>query len=402
MPQDSLPWTPDFESYGVEHRITEATVNGQAVRLRWDDGQTSEYHAFWLRENSPDEETIHPQSREMLIDPLDIPEDITPVEVAVAANGALAVTWSHGGRISRYHPGWLRRHAWLGKGSDWDGEPALGQVLWNGAILPEPPTYDGPEALRDDQVLLAWLEALRDFGVARLGNLAVRDGQLEDVLARIGPIRTTNFGQLFDVIVMDDPNSNAYTSAPLVPHMDLGTREMPPGLQFLFCRENSTSGGEGIYVDGYSIAEDLRREDPATFADLTTVRWEFNNRAKDCDYRAVGPVLALDANGALSEVRYTPWLRAPLKAPIDIQERAYRSIRAFMRRNADPANQIRITYRPGDLLAFDNRRVLHGRAGYSASGGKRHLQGCYADRDDLMSAIRLTRRRLEQGADGLS
>ena len=51
-------------------------------------------------------------------------------------------------------------------------------------------------------------------------------------------------------------------------------------------------------------------------------------------------------------------------------------------------------YRPGDLVAFDNRRVLHGRNGYDAQGGERFIEGIYSDRDDLLSAIRTTRRHL--------
>ncbi|MEM9359603.1 MAG: TauD/TfdA family dioxygenase, partial [Pseudomonadota bacterium] len=142
----------------------------------------------------------------------------------------------------------------------------------------------------------------------------------------------------------------------------------------------------------------MRREEPENFASLSTIIWEFKNRAKDSDYRAYGPVFSLDQAGALNEVRYTPWLRAPLRAPIDIQTKAYHSIRAFMRRNADPKYQLHVTYRPGDLLAFDNRRVLHGRSSYSEAGGHRHLEGCYADRDDLHSAIRLMHRKAAQSA----
>lgn len=50
-------------------------------------------------------------------------------------------------------------------------------------------------------------------------------------------------------------------------------------------------------------------------------------------------------------------------------------------------------YRPGDLLAFDNRRVLHGRNGYDAKGGSRFIEGIHADRDDLHSAVRMLERK---------
>ena len=52
--------------------------------------------------------------------------------------------------------------------------------------------------------------------------------------------------------------------------------------------------------------------------------------------------------------------------------------------------QFRYLMQPGDLLLFDNERVLHGRAGESI--GERHLQGCYADRDGLKSTLAVLER----------
>ena len=45
---------------------------------------------------------------------------------------------------------------------------------------------------------------------------------------------------------------------------------------------------------------------------------------------------------------------------------------------------IEITLRPGELVAFDNRRVLHGRRAFRSST-RRHLQGCYIDIDAIRS-----------------
>lgn len=41
------------------------------------------------------------------------------------------------------------------------------------------------------------------------------------------------------------------------------------------------------------------------------------------------------------------------------------------------------TLNEGDLLLFDNERVMHGREVQAV--GARHLQGCYADKDSLLS-----------------
>lgn len=386
-----LPSTPDFDNWPVEHRICDVFVEGAQVCVTWDDGRSAAYHAFMLRENSPDEDTIHPLSREMVCSPLDFPDDLKASDAHVDESGALVVTWAPDGHVSRYHPGWLRAHGWFDED---DAEPA--HVLWTGAEQPEPPTFDGLRALADTTHMLAWLEALSDYGVARLEGLPQEDGLLERLVTTIGPVRESNFGRIYTLEVKDDPDSNAFTSDALLQHIDMPTRETPHGLQFLYCRRNTTSGGEGIYVDGYRIAEDMRDTEPEHFTSLTTDVWAYNNRARTTDYRARGPVIETDASGKITGVRYNTFLRAPLRAPIKVQESAYTAYRAFCARAQDPRYQMAFRYRPGDLLAFDNRRVLHGRAGYDAQGGERFIEGIYADRDDLYSRIRSLRR--EHGA----
>ncbi len=60
-------------------------------------------------------------------------------------------------------------------------------------------------------------------------NLPTEPGSLEAIARRIGPVRPTNFGELFNVRAKPDPDSNAYTAIALPPHVDLPTREYHPG-----------------------------------------------------------------------------------------------------------------------------------------------------------------------------
>ncbi len=48
----------------------------------------------------------------------------------------------------------------------------------------------------------------------------------------------------------------------------------------------------------------------------------------------------------------------------------------------------------GELMMFDNNRVLHGRTAYDPQEGRRHLQGCYIDRDAPKSKLRVLKRKL--------
>lgn len=392
----ALPGTPDFDVWAVEHAATELAFTPDAVDITWSDGASSRHHALLLRENSPDDATIHRMTREMCLLPTAIPDDLSITAAYIANNGAVAVSFSDGTE-SAFHPGWLRGTAWLGKET-----PPHPPILWRSEDLPAPPAFDGPEALENPAVFLQWLEALRDYGVARLYGLPQRDGLLEEIVTRIGPVRESNFGRQFVLDIKDDPDSQAYTSDMLPQHMDLATRECPPGLQFLYTRENTVVGGEGTYVDAYRIAEDMREEEPEHFRSLTEDAWEFTNRAKDSDYRWRAPTFDLDEEGRIVASRFSSFLRAPMRAPLETQARAYKAFRAFTARAQSERYMMVVRYQPGDLLGFDNRRALHGRRSYETTTGgekrRRFIEGLYSDRDDLHSRIRILQREMRRSA----
>jgi gamma-butyrobetaine dioxygenase len=52
----------------------------------------------------------------------------------------------------------------------------------------------------------------------------------------------------------------------------------------------------------------------------------------------------------------------------------------------DPGMEIRFKLEPGECFIVDNTRVLHSRTAYSGKG-KRWLQGCYPDKDGMLSTL---------------
>jgi trimethyllysine dioxygenase len=64
----------------------------------------------------------------------------------------------------------------------------------------------------------------------------------------------------------------------------------------------------------------------------------------------------------------------------------YNAYRALHARIVERDNWLTIPLRPGMALIFDNWRLLHGRMGYS---GKRVFCGCYHNREDFESALRI-------------
>ena len=65
---------------------------------------------------------------------------------------------------------------------------------------------------------------------------------------------------------------------------------------------------------------------------------------------------------------------------------SYKAYRAFSDNVNDPKLAVNFKLNPGECFITDNTRVLHARTAYSGKG-TRWLQGCYVDKDGLLSAI---------------
>lgn len=398
-PGDDVP-TPDYYSYRWDP-IASVAADGDFVRIAWSDGVELAAYKLWLKENGVGTGGVDLATRHGLIDPADLTDDIEIRDVAVTGAGALAVTWAPDGEHAVYHPGWLR-HIAEGQhtAASWlpDPEP------WTAADLAEPPSFDGrplveaPDSPEAADVLGRWVDALLCRGIARFQNLGTGHDVGLTIGSRIGAVRDTNFGPIWDVKAdvemagKDDTNSTANTNLRLGPHTDLPTRETPPGFQFLHCVANTVEGGYSTMADGAAVVEHLAEHYPDHHEALCTLRWIFFNRGPSIDHRWSGPMIDLGVPGSPLTLRAFYPLRAfPDMAPADVP-RAYAAARCFARVAADERFQMRYPFTPGDLVGFDNRRILHGRDAYS-SGGSRHLRGIYIDQDDVRSFARVANRR---------
>ena len=85
---------------------------------------------------------------------------------------------------------------------------------------------------------------------------------------------------------------------------------------------------------------------------------------------------------------------APLDLPEPEIEPWYRAYRAFARLLRRPEGEVRLRLAPGDLVVMMNQRALHGRTAFDPNRGRRHLQGCYIDRDGVESRRRVLARQI--------
>ena len=318
-----------------------------------------------------------------------MPDRLDTASVALTGDGGLRVEWRPEGHVSVYDAGWLRTHCDAGNGGAW--RPAT-PATWDSSLGAAMPGMDHDAVAASDHGLLHWLRLLRENGIALLRGTPCEPLTVLAFARLIGTVRPTNFGEHFDVVSKPDPNSNAYTALGLPCHTDLPNWELPPGYQFLHCLENGAEGGDSILVDGFRAAETLLEREPAAFRLLSRSPIDFRFQDRESDIRFRAPVIALDEAGAVVEVRFNFAVMDAVRAPAERMGELCRALRRFAAIVRDPALECRYRLRPGELLVFDNRRVLHGRAAFDPATGSRHLQGCYVDRDQLLSRIRVLER----------
>jgi gamma-butyrobetaine dioxygenase len=235
-----------------------------------------------------------------------------------------------------------------------------------------------------------WLRDVASFGFGLLKEVPAVEGKILDVVELFGFVRDTNYGQLFNVRAEENASNLAYTPKPLSVHTDNPYRDPVPSLQLLHCLVQAEQGGLTALSDGFYAADKLRQESPDAFRILTTQEVSFRYESEAAILDSRDKIITLDGDGKLRKIRINNRSIAPLNLPFETVIPFYEAISAFRAILESDRSQKRFLLQPGDLLLLDNERVLHGRAGESI--GERHLQGCYADRDGLLSTLKVLER----------
>jgi gamma-butyrobetaine dioxygenase len=360
------------------------------LSIEWADGTLSEYASLWLRDNL--REDRDPHSGQRLIDIADLPED-PKIRSAVPHNGAVSVEWESDARIALFEFEWLLAHA-PNRAID---RPEFTRRLWlEGASLDAArdfawAAFDAVENHRSQRA--AWLKRLLQDGIAFLSGVPCNDAGILEAAALMGRVSETNYGRVFDVRSVAQPDNLAYSDLGLGLHTDNPYREPVPGFQVLHALAASPDGGESLFGDGFAIAAHLRANFPDAFAILTRRPVPFLYRSKDAELYAERPLIQLSCSGAVSAVHYNSRSIAPLRLGPRDAGPFYGAYRRFAELLRDPRLHLRIRLRDGDLVAFDNQRTLHGRTAFTSARYSRHLRGCYLTRDSVHSEAALLRRQ---------
>ncbi len=349
-------------------------------------GDTIDLPALWLRERAQDASQVDAVTGQRLMDPHMLPPDLTLAE-ARWVDDRLQLSFSDGYR-GTFDPGPLLADIVMDDGCP---EPAP----WHAGEVPEV-RVSWPVVAKDDAAMAAALERFLESGFLILTDTPRKPDATLEIAGRFGTVRETNFGRSFEVASRPGSNDLAYRPVPLGPHTDNPYRVPVPGIQILHCLENATSGGLSTLADSLAAAAMLRAEDSEGFAMLAEIPVRFRFRDGDADHVALRPVIETDGEERMTGLHYSPRLDSlPLleEAELQVYQAARKRLGELL---AGPQLQIRFALQPGELLMFDNNRIVHGRTAFDPEEGPRRLIGCYIDRDGPRSLYRVLARETEQ------
>ena len=365
--------------------------NGQFISLTVA-GNTSRFHAIWLRDNALDKHTRSAGNGQRLIALRDI-DASTHVSHAQLHKGCLQITFMPEDKTVDYPIDWLMTHAYDKPGNSVKGWHKPTQTLWDSSLMPNLPENNFDAVAASPEALQAWLSGIAVFGFAKLNNGPVQAGALAQVVGLFGHLRETNYGRIFEVRVEEKPVNLAYTGLALQAHTDNPYRDPVPTIQVLYCLESSAPGGDNVLVDGFMAATKLKQENPHGFDVLSRycARFEYAGEDDIC-LQSKRPIIELAADGQLQSIRFNNRSAAPFTdIPFEHMADYYGAYRRLGEIINDPASEVGFRLNPGDCFVIDNTRVLHARKAFSGAG-TRWLQGCYADMDGLLSRLEVLNR----------
>jgi gamma-butyrobetaine hydroxylase len=365
-------------------RINQYKFDANQLTIHWEDGQQSELAAIWLRDHCQMPDSRDPVSGQRLLNITDFPLDLTITNVDQTED--LIVIDFNPEHRSEFVIDWLVENCYC-INSQTDDRSESNKKLWQkNSFEAYIPKHRYSNFCTLPEAKIAALQAVKDYGFAILSDVPCEAGEILKVISEFGFVRHTNYGPLFEVRTTVNANNLAFTNLGLGCHLDNPYRDPAPGIQLLHCLQSSTAGGESILQDGFMAANLLREENQQHF-DTLSQQW-INYRFQDAntDLQARVPMLEVNDKKEIIKVRYNNRSITALKLPPDKVTAFYAAYRHYAEILERKELQITFKLEPGELMLFDNTRVMHARTAFSNTGS-RYLQGAYSDLDSLYSTL---------------
>ena len=345
-----------------------------------------EIHPFWLRERVAENQFLDEKTQQRLFDPTTLNVGIGINKVKINENN-LEINFNDGVHSILNIEKIANEFIKIDNIKD-----IITKIKWDHS-LKTIKNFNYFEGFSESKEMYDLLVSFYKYGFAIIKNVPTENNFIVKFANSIGSVRRTNFGEYFNVKSKPNPNDLAYTSLPLAPHTDNPYRNPVPCIQILHCIINEVSGGYSTLVDGYTVTEDLKKENLDFYKILSKIKVRFKFIDKDVVLEDWSELIKLDEQNNFKQVRFSPRLDyVPIleKEELDLY---YKSRKKLSDLYNSEKYRIEFKLEEKDLLMMDNHRLLHGRTKYDVSEGNRFLQGCYLDFDSTEGKLRHLKRK---------
>ncbi|KAG7310302.1 hypothetical protein JYU34_003057 [Plutella xylostella] len=365
-------------------------------------GERLKFPAVWLRDNCQCAQCYHPSARSRTIDWATFNLQVRTTRVTTTDH-SVHIAWSDGHR-SEFKKNWLKIRSFIPehqkKYTDTVYKPP--KVTWHGDEFPNVFTkHDYNELLTSDKALHDFLHQLSVHGVALVENAPDSELALTNFISKVGFPKQTHYGIQFVVKHVPNTSNVAYLSSNLQVHTDLPYYEYCPGVNMLHCLvQTESNGGENVLSDGHYVAHYMKKNYPEQYRLLTEVEVEWKDVGVEFGNEFFklhrSPIICLDKHGEISRINFSiPQRGSNFIGKIEDVNPWYEAHTLFMELNLKFSAKFRT--KPGNILAFDNIRLLHGRNAYEDSPNNvRQIFGQYIDWDEIYSRLRCLKVKLDK------
>ena len=361
--------------------ITKIEILSDDLHVYFNEENSEIFPNIWLRDHAKDEQNWDERSsqRKTFTASLDLNLKIKSAEII--ENGKyLSVLWPDLEEPVKYSSEFL-----ISNKINKKKENKSNLKIWRSNEIKEDVFIDYNSILSDDG-FKNFLKCLHSYGFLVIKNCETNLNCVEKIANKIGYVRNSIFGGLWSFESDENKADSAYTQEELRPHTDSTYSNDAPGLQLLLCCKYDAKGGESIMVDGLKIAEKIREEDPQMYELLTKINVKGNYIGDGVFLEAERPIFKLNKFNEIVQVSFNNYDRAPFRFEKDLTLKFYEAIKKFDLIANDRDFQWRHILKPGELLIFNNWRILHGRGSFS---GVRKMSGCYINKEDFDSSCKM-------------
>jgi Taurine catabolism dioxygenase TauD, TfdA family. len=220
---------------------------------------------IWLRDNAKDEENWDYRSNQRKTYTASLSSKLFIKEASIIDNGKyIKILWSDSKKVIRYSTEFLsnnslKKNIFNHKNILWKKKDISNQVFLN---------YND---ILSKKGFKFFLKNLYDIGFCVIKNCKTQIETVESIANKIGYVRNSIFGSLWNFESNEDMADSAYTQDELRPHTDSTYSNDAPGLQLLLCCDYNATGGDSIMVDGFKIAEVIKNDDKEIFDILSNI-----------------------------------------------------------------------------------------------------------------------------------